>query len=867
MRFFASRGALQRLVSSALAIAMLISVVALPGGAAAAAPNEAFLPDDGGTNLSATVDGLSTDFDLLSGTQDALGADTSSSLAAVTSEFTIPELRVSSSPSPAEAGGMATITAEFRGMPSTGDEGGIDSATLVLPEGFVPMEDGAVAVVGSTEASIVVDPGARTATVDNFLATDIDRLVVTLASEMPTVPGEYVPIGTFRNVGGSTTSTVTAVGRIKVVPFGITVTASPSILGDSEYGYAMAGGDEMVTLTVRGNFPKPGVAIVASATTEGYAGSLDDTRAVTDESGTATFTVRSNAPSVNGDVTKYGRAFKQFKFADEADSGVGAFGYAHFYALEIAAVSTDKMVAFADGTDSITYTFTVRNPSTGVPASEGTRIYFAPGGWDAESTALSAYSAVTDASGQASVEVSRDEAMTQYGQLSWVVASMEASFAVGASRPAGTPGVQFMDYIASAEQTITAQQSSRGALVEADFVIRDSTGDPAEFTRLDGMIEATSTSVLKTSPFVAQIVGSAIRVSAEVKADAPSAGWAPEAGDLVQAALNGQVTAVGPFNSEKTYVFGIDMPVHIVNNAQATGIGSVYLGKANITGTNLRRGTPTIKAAQGSRTYALSQSTIAVDLDGRARPQLFDMPVTMVKGTYDLIIDGITFPGALVVGDSIAIGVNKVVIQMGVSRGLYPNYAVPGSTLTLFGVVSTTGNASVPSAIVHVYSSARSDGSNPTFVGSALTANGQFSYRVNADKTKYYFATTDANMQYMSGDSREAIGRALLVGVKTRARMKITSMPTSVRRNRVFTLKGAVPRHSSHNATYVVMAYRWSGSKWVSQGSFTTTVKAGATTFSRRMRLPTRGRWRVIITHGDWNHIPSSSPFRSIAVK
>lgn len=784
-----------------------------------------------------------------------------------------PDFRVTQAPDPVEAGGTTTITAEFTAMPMSGNEGGIDGATFELPEGFTPSSDGAVAMVGSQEASVVVDAGARTVTVDKFFARGTDALTVTLASEVATTPGEYAVTGTYKNVGGSATPAVTAFGKITVVDLGISVTADPALVGNANYGYAKADGEDVVTFTVKTNVPKSGVEIVAGPATDTGSGSLVETSAVTDENGVATFFVRSDEPSFEGDSVKAGRAYKQFIFVDADEPEIAASGYAHFYTSEISAVSVSKYVAYADGVDSITYTFTAEDPVTKAPVPEGTRIYFAATGYDAEDTALSASSALTDANGQVSVDVSRDEPTsleaTGTNGLVKVAAQAYSDFSNPTQTqgsPAVSPGVQFLDYIASFEDTVTAQQSARGAAVEADLVIRDSSGAPVSFTRLERLVEATSTDVLKTAPLTAVVDDSTIHVAAEVMADDASAGRVRKAGDVVQAALAGSATIVGPLSDEKTISFGVDLPINIVNNASAMGMGSIYLGKANITGSNFKPGTPAVRAVQGDTVYTLTGTTIGVDLDGIARPQLFDLPVTMLEGTYDLLIDGITFPGALVVGDGIGIGVNKVVIQMGASRGIYPYYALPGTAVTLFGVVTTTGNASVPSAIVHVYSSSSADGSNPTLVGSVLTSNGQFGYRVLADKTRYYFATTNANTQYMAADSREMYGEALRVGVKKKASLKIISAPTTVRSRAGFTVKASIPRHSA-DATVLIRTYRYESGRWVYKKSFTTTVAAGQTSFYRTIKLYGRGKWRIRTQHSDYNHLTSYSSYRGITAR
>lgn len=782
-----------------------------------------------------------------------------------------PDFRIRQAANPVAVGQSTTITAVFSGMPYTGGAGGIDQVTFTLPDGFTPSGEGASARVGAAEASMVVDAGTRTITVSDFFATEDEPVIVSLASQVPTIAGEYAVTGTYRNFNSSATGSVAAFGRIKVVDLGLTVSASPALEGDTDYGYAMAGGDEAVTFTVKTNVPLAGETIVAAPATGLGVGSLDATTAVTDENGEATFTVRSDDPSLAGDATKYGRAFKQFTFTDEAKPALTASAYAHFYTYEIAPVAVSKYVAFADGEDAITYTFGAFNPVTYEPAPAGTRIYFMACGWDRQDTDLGPSSALTDAEGLVSTSIRRDEvtslSATGTNGLSWVAAKLRDDFSdvTADGGPQGrVAGVQFMNYIAVPDGDITAQQSARGAAAHGDYVIRNAAGEVVEFAAFNGVVESTSTDVLKSSPLTGEVKDGRIRIAAEVKADETALVRA--AGDVVQAALVGQATAVGAFGSTKPIIFGADMPINIVNNASVVGRGSVYLAKCQISGEGFKPGAPSVRAVQNGVSYTLTGTTIGVDLDGIARPQLFDMPVTMLKGTYDLVIDGITFPGALVVGDGIAIGVSKVVITMGASRGVYPNYSTRGSTVTLFGLVTTAANANIPTSIVNVYSSATSDGANPVFVGQVLTSNGQFGYRITTDKTRYYWATTEQNGQYLAGDSREVYGGPLLVGVKTSAKLRWLTAPVMARANRDFVVRGSLPLHP-HDTTVVVRAYKLVGTRYVLKASYTTPVAAGNNSFSRTMKVTSRGKWMLAITHADYNHVSSASAYRAIIIK
>lgn len=1045
---------------------------------------------------------LPAGYDVVLCTEGGIGIGTGTAKVTVSGGVrttTEPTLTVTASTNPVEAGGLTTITAEF--TPATTDnEAGIDGATFTLPEGFVPTQTGAAAMVGVTPASMTVDVASRSVVIKDFFAKGADKLTLTLPSRVPTAVGEYGFEGTYKNVGGSATPAADASGTISVVavdgvatvrfqdtamtyraggiaevgarlydaygnelsgatwprtvkasatstmaaaqvlpvtadgllghktvvglplvpgtttvkysvyrvgsttveqsgtvqidtagigaPAGLSlvssqnpasaettvafrvqlrdaagnttaylpgelpdrqtaariavaygpkagvyatttctipdrrseavvslksaagdttwemnaqdrdgalksstdliqvwasdvqdeydalsVSADPAMFGDDRYGYAAANGANVVTFSVRTDVPKAGVRILARPASTVSAGILTNTSAVTNASGVATFTVRSSTPSILGDEYKQGRAFKQFVFSDASDGAISTIGCAHFYSSEVASASASKLVAFADGTDKITYTFTVKDPLTKVPAPAGVRIYFSAGGYDSADTVLSATSGVTDANGLVSVDVTRDESTTippaGTVPVAWVNA-FESTALMASSAPStlptGTPGVQFLDYVATSSNAVSAQQSARGSAALADIVVKDAAGTTVAVSKVSGLGEAPGVDVLKSAPLTGEIKSSAIRVGVEVKADDPAVGREWKAGDVVHTALNGWVTAVGPLSGQTLVPFGYDMPIAITTTATATARGSIYLGKAYVTGSGFKPGTAAIKAMAGDVSYALNPTTLGVDLAGNAQPQLFEIPVTMPKGTYDLVIDGMTFPAAMVVGDGIDIGVTKVVIQMGASRGPYPNYALRGNTITLFGAVTTVGNAGVPSAIVNVYSSAYADGRSPTFIGSVLTGNGQFAYLVTADKTKYYYATTAANSQYMSGDSRTMHGSALLVGVKTTAALKITSAPATARRYAYFTVRGTVPRHR-YRTSATIRTYQLVGTRWVRKGNFSVSVAPNSAVISKSIRLTARGKWRVVIAHSDYDHLTSFSPYRSVLVR
>lgn len=834
---------------------------------------------DGGAFVARTNDaGLYTavklprGYDVVLTTSGGLGiahGTATATLAGGTRDLAKPDFRIRQARNPVLVGGTTTLTAQISGMPFTAGAGGVDQITFTLPEGFTPSDVDATAMVGDTAATLVIDSGARTVTASDFFATEDQPLTISFASQVPTVAGEYPVSGTYRNFNDSATGTVNAVGKIKVVDLGLEVTASPALNGDASYGCALVG-DE-VTFSVKTNVPKAGVSIVASAASSVGTGTLEQLSAVTDENGVATFVVTSDSESDGADIVRYGLPFKRFNFACEDDPTLTAAGYAHFYNYAIRPVSVSKCVAFADGQDEVTYGFSVLNPVTHQPAPEGTRIYFASAGFDRDDTMVSPSSALTDADGNVSTGITREDvtdinAVGTSG-LAWVAPALEDEFKMSVinSGPVdGIQGVNFMDYIATTGAPVTAQQSARGAAAHGDYVIKDASGATVAFDTLAGVIEATSTDVLKSSPLTSSIKYSKIHLDVEVKAD--DGYTVRKAGDVVQAALMGYAGKVGSFGSEQPIVFGIDMPITIVNNATAVGRGSIYLAKANVTGTGFKPGTPSIRAVQGDNSYALTGATIGVDLDGIARPQSFDMPVMMLKGTYDLVIDGITFPGALVVGDGISIGVSKVVITLGASKGVYPNYATKGSTVTLFGLVTTTGNANVPTSIANVYTSTKPDGSDAVFIGQVLTSNGQFGYRVVADKGRYYWATTEQNGQYLPGDSRDAFGEPLYVGVKTYASVKITSAPSSARATRDFMVRGTLPSHS-HETTVVVRAYKLIGRKYVLKHSFETAIPVGTTTFSRVCNITTKGSWMIGVSHSDYDHLMSVSKYRALVVK
>jgi len=188
-----------------------------------------------------------------------------------------------------------------------------------------------------------------------------------------------------------------------------------------------------------------------------------------------------------------------------------------------------------------------------------------------------------------------------------------------------------------------------------------------------------------------------------------------------------------------------------------------------------------------------------------------------------------------------------------------------GSTFAISGTLSVAGSGlGVPEVPVVLRSSA--DGLTWTASGpiSPTSAGGSFLFAVRPTTKTYYrvdFAGDATHQGSVSGS----------VYVTSRVYLTAPVAPARISRLHYYTIYGYLkPRHPARS--YPVRIYRWRyvGGKWRGYGyvSARASDHFSYTKYSRSMRLPYAGRWRLRAYHADAGHAATwSSGYDYVTVK
>lgn len=103
--------------------------------------------------------------------------------------------------------------------------------------------------------------------------------------------------------------------------------------------------------------------------------------------------------------------------------------------------------------------------------------------------------------------------------------------------------------------------------------------------------------------------------------------------------------------------------------------------------------------------------------------------------------------------------------------------------------------------------------------------------------------------------------------VRPRAYLTFSSVPQTAYRNRTFTVRGVIkPSHTTSSRHVKLYVQRWNGSRWVPVTS--KWMRSSGTSFSGKLALSKRGKWRVQARVGeDALHASKNSTWRTIRVR
>lgn len=639
------------------------------------------------------------------------------------------------------------------------------------------------------------------------------------------------------------------------------VAATPAFEGKPTYGYALANGTSLVEFKVKTGVPNQTIRVAPAADADivgnnAQAGVLTTTTVKTDAAGIATVGVYSNTPSNQGNgilvagTTDPPRYAKKFVFTNNAGTELGA-GFAHFVTAEIRKGSVDKRIAFADGTEAATFSFTAVNPIDGAPAA-GVKLYFAEAAGTTGSK-LSADSAETNAQGVATVAVTRDSEASDVR-----VSARDFS---GTTSYTSANGCSFVSYklVVPGATQIEAQQSNDGAAVKLSLTLVDSTGKQFSFKKLENVSELSGTveNLKPTAAIDANTVAVTTATATFVGSDKSVAG------DIDHVAFTGDAILTDQFGSDSTKSFGSDVAVKIVDNSSATARASAVMigGNGNITLKGFRPNSTSVdvRLSENGSVVAVVETNDKGD-SIQVSPGAFG---TLLPGAYDLWVDGIRKPGALTVVGGFDIGVSPVYVALVPSSGTA--YVVRGTKVTLSAAVADLFGHPIAGKVVRFFWSASADGSNKVDLGADITdIAGRATFVDTVGASGYYFAVSEGDGTYLAGNSSD-YGRSTFVPVKTRASLSLT-VPSSFRSGAAFTVKGKVPAHDRATRVYVY-AYQKVGGVWKYKTRFATSIAAGATSFSKAVKVSGKGAWRFRIMHTDYNHVTSWSAYKYSTAK
>lgn len=622
---------------------------------------------------------------------------------------------------------------------------------------------------------------------------------------------------------------------------------------DGQYGYAAVGNEIALkvqavdgdNMAVR---PDKTVTVNVEDLDLSVPGTISSKTATLSADGSYTFVVKSTFPT---GFDMWGNpVFNDWKFTDAADSNISALGHTLFFAPTVKSVETGSNLVLASGTDTTTVTATVVD-LFGKPVPGATVMFSTSLG------TLSAPSAVTNNDGKASVSIKSSDTG---------VAKVMAVVGTGNSQ---TTDLTFTDYQAVLLNTPTLQQSNNGNYgVHLKFQIKSLDGTTVAFTK-----DAASGDAYEYYGAL-QDVSSVTYDNGVVDMVVDVDTYELAAGSKASIGFDAYIDVKGTLGLTEYYYSG-DFKLPVVNNAVLTAKGSTLLGQFGLVGSGF---------AKGGREYVddwdnvrympeevfikvgdvlYSAGSVEIDKDGKINSKC-ELPAFVTAGTYDLVVDGITFPGALVVGNDLAIGAYPLLSMLTANSGT--NYVTAGTNVTFSGAVMSydADTVSWTAIKVNLYRSASADGSNGTLVASGIIDQyGRFSFAAPVSSTGYYYVLTDANSSYGASDSR--ITGITKVSVKTKTTMKVTSAPKTTGVNHSFTSKGSIAGGHGKATTVAFKIYRSNGSLYK---TYSVSIAAGQKSFSKTgMKIGSKGTFYVKAFHSDYNHLASTSAGWKIVVK
>jgi len=194
-----------------------------------------------------------------------------------------------------------------------------------------------------------------------------------------------------------------------------------------------------------------------------------------------------------------------------------------------------------------------------------------------------------------------------------------------------------------------------------------------------------------------------------------------------------------------------------------------------------------------------------------------------------------------------------------------PSTCAWNGSATVSGALKKTSGAAVPGAMVKVEAWPVGAGAWSVVGQGTTLSSGSYSVAVSPKKqTSYRVVFAGEGGEYLTAMSPTR-------KVTPKAYLTKPSAPSSIRKGRYFTSAGALrPRHTTGAKTVRIKAYRKIGGTYRYYKSYYAVNKyysSWTTTYSKRIRLPYRGRWKLVATvEGDSLHATTSSSARYLTV-
>jgi hypothetical protein len=172
-----------------------------------------------------------------------------------------------------------------------------------------------------------------------------------------------------------------------------------------------------------------------------------------------------------------------------------------------------------------------------------------------------------------------------------------------------------------------------------------------------------------------------------------------------------------------------------------------------------------------------------------------------------------------------------------------------------FGGTATSGGQPVRGVKVVLEASSIETGTYTSTGSFVITgANGTFSFTRKPTSKTYYRATVIDEAWYVDATSTQT------VYALPRAKLGTPKMPTTMYVNKGKAVSGTI--YPSHSSGYVkIQRYRYSSTK-KKYLAYKDPISASfkGTSYSKSIKLPYKGRWKVRVWHADAGHAKSWSP-------